>query len=1807
MNKKAARYEYVNMEFRTGKKVDVSRSALFECDWEEIVIDPVEQQDYEDALQAKRAEFLETLAARRSGDETASSGGKKSTTSKKQQLEDEEDREWQRVASTVPRPRRQMRKELDRTAYKHELERVDRAIAEYQKANRELVKDMLESLDPILTTLVEQAPEYEIIMSRKNENAGNALALRNLIISIADGVDVNSGYSVIQNFVGLRQKENTEDGFTRARQKFTETVHQLQKIAPKDLVEMLFNVVFINMVDLTNFPTVRDELGKSPKWPSFDELGDQVARMWKFSRQFPGKEDMKVNISKNGREEDFTGICYNCGKPGHRGRDCTRTKHECMECGGLGHLEKYCFNDGKRSKNTSSKNEDERRRIGSGMKKKHGTANRKSVQFDESTKAAREHGRNKSSGRHTRTHEKRKSDRAKVRARVATSRREHSSDEGDDESVSDDYSDDYGEYEEEVDDEGSVESRVIKILDINEIIQERELRATLACSTTKTNTATTDYLFVVDSGCVGAAHVCNDRQLLSNIRKARITVQGYDGNKTTLSEIGEIEGIGRCVLVDDAPNNLINLLRLAEDINGSYRGNKDSMTIYCQNGDVFVQASKRKGFLTFKLTDIQHSKNPLMDNIKSNEAIITGSIAAASQSSSHLSPMTSTQQQRKIQSLSAQDRARARDAYQLCGLLGHPGINKVKRTLSGPNLQSHLTTFDLDNATLIYGPCPACVEGKMRAPPAKPTTTRSEVYIGEKIYADLLMYDDGIVAIGGYTGELFTKDGQSGYLSVVGLKSKHSQEVEAAFKSTAALYYSNHHPFEHVVFDDEKTFNSCRIALNSLGIKCSATPAGLHNRVAESSIQTFKRSDHATLASLAYVPPSALTLERHRHIIDMLNSVCNARSGGLTAFELFHHRKPFLPSFSWGQPGLFLHTKGKGKDGVPTTSEYGIFVGYKDYNPRNLSAFIPSTGRIVSKRKMQPLQYVPTEWNYPPRSSTSTFAQLTNPQSFLEVMPSAPNHHQNHPFPANSLLEEDSSDDDYDWLLPPIKSQPAPTPQLTPTVQPTQQQPIIPQQRQFPVTSNPMVVPIPAPVVPAPSQPSPHHSSSSIDHRTTTVPLQSPVSMVLPSPAISPAPTVSVLPQEGARQPSAAIAPPPIASPPPQEGGSKIVNPIRESSGKSEEAKKTIMSTRQSAKEGDDYSRKKDKKKESPTKEEVEVSSRGRKRTTYKSYADRQEKIFTYQIEVEMENEIIIDLSFTKEYQNSDPKLQKLTREALDKELKNFVINKCFKGRFKNSIMKEKLWRNVIPAHPVVDDQYNADGSFKQRKVRLVIGGDKQAKETIGETNSPTVNPISMYVVLSLVANRLLEATTTKDNERGYVLSAYDFMSAFLTTEMADYWMKKIIVHIRDRRVVKRLVQLIPELARYVNDDGSIYLDVLRWVYGLAESSRAFFLRIDGILKKIGFVATLQDPCLYVRHTEDGAHYLCLHVDDVLSIAPSIRQRDKLKRELSKEFQLKVQEGAKINYLGLVIQIDYKKKKISVTQSGFVQELINKFLGGDKAKGRGNKIKTVKTPASLSLFDREDDKQEKCDQKKYLSIVMSLMFLARMTRVDILLPVTYLATKSSSPTVAHYKKTLRILKYIKQTSNHGLVFRGNGDSSMIPEVKVYADASHLTHNDGKGHSGILITINGTVVMSRSVKQKSAARSSTEAELIALEEATTYVKWIRELIWTLIGNNDKRRRNTIGKMARFLNTPTIVYQDNKSAIHMATNPSKFSRTKHMLGKLAYIRDRIAKGDIKLTYLPTGIMLADILTKPMSEKQILNLIRRMGLEKIDTTQQ
>jgi hypothetical protein len=112
----------------------------------------------------------------------------------------------------------------------------------------------------------------------------------------------------------------------------------------------------------------------------------------------------------------------------------------------------------------------------------------------------------------------------------------------------------------------------------------------------------------------------------------------------------------------------------------------------------------------------------------------------------------------------------------------------------------------------------------------------------------------------------------------------------------------------------------------------------------------------------------------------------------------------------------------------------------------------------------------------------------------------------------------------------------------------------------------------------------------------------------------------------------------------------------------------------------------------------------------------------------------------------------------------------------------------------------------------------------------------------------------------------------------------------------------------------------------------------------------------------------------------------------------------------------------------------------------------------------------------------------------------------------------------------------------------------------------------------SKKQPVVATSSAEAERIAVHELSKDVVWIRQ---------------ALGDFGFPQPNPRTIFEGNKACIAQSNDDTQSSRSRHMDVKYHYARELVAAGIIKLEYINTKEMMADILTKPLPRDQFIYL--------------
>jgi hypothetical protein len=379
-------------------------------------------------------------------------------------------------------------------------------------------------------------------------------------------------------------------------------------------------------------------------------------------------------------------------------------------------------------------------------------------------------------------------------------------------------------------------------------------------------------------------------------------------------------------------------------------------------------------------------------------------------------------------------------------------------------------------------------------------------------------------------------------------------------------------------------------------------------------------------------------------------------------------------------------------------------------------------------------------------------------------------------------------------------------------------------------------------------------------------------------------------------------------------------------------------------------------------------------------------------------------------------------------------------------------------------------------------------------------------------------------------------------------------------------VEICPEYESYVSENGKIVVKLDRALYGCVQSAKLWYDTLKAALIEFGYCVNEMDPCVFNKTVDGVKSTLLVHVDDILCLCKLEKEHDDLAAMLKAKFgESKCHKGEVLSFLGMTIDLSVRGK-VTIKTEGYFKDILAEY----GVEG------VAESPATNKLFKvLEGDKLLPEDKReRFHKFVAKLLYLTRRTRPDIAVAVTYLCTKVQKATEGDQVKLDRVMKYLNNTQDDCVVLSASDNLQLV----AYIDASYGVHADGKSHSGLYLTIGKGPVLVRSSKQKLTARSSTEAELVALSDNVTYVIWARDFLLA--------QGYEVG--------PAVIYQDNQSTIAMVKQSETVQvKSKHIKVRRSHVKELVDDGSVVVEYKPTGLMVADVLTKALQG----NLFRRM----------
>ncbi|GKV36761.1 hypothetical protein SLEP1_g44855 [Rubroshorea leprosula] len=201
-----------------------------------------------------------------------------------------------------------------------------------------------------------------------------------------------------------------------------------------------------------------------------------------------------------------------------------------------------------------------------------------------------------------------------------------------------------------------------------------------------------------------------------------------------------------------------------------------------------------------------------------------------------------------------------------------------------------------------------------------------------------------------------------------------------------------------------------------------------------------------------------------------------------------------------------------------------------------------------------------------------------------------------------------------------------------------------------------------------------------------------------------------------------------------------------------------------------------------------------------------------------------------------------------------------------------------------------------------------------------------------------------------------------------------------------------------------------RALYGLKQSSRAWYAKFSAIVSDFGFTLSQQDTTLFIHKTTRGMVLLLLYVDDMIITGDDIAGVEDLKQSLSQKFEMK-DLGVLSYFPGL---------EVNSSDDGYLLSQV-KYDFNFISKAELNDSKSVSTPLEPNVKLTPMDDSLLSNHTHYRQLVGSLVYFTT-TRPDIEYVVHIVNQFMAALCSTHYAAVLHIIHYVKGTLFHGLHF-----------------------------------------------------------------------------------------------------------------------------------------------------------------------------------------
>jgi hypothetical protein len=479
-------------------------------------------------------------------------------------------------------------------------------------------------------------------------------------------------------------------------------------------------------------------------------------------------------------------------------------------------------------------------------------------------------------------------------------------------------------------------------------------------------------------------------------------------------------------------------------------------------------------------------------------------------------------------------------------------------------------------------------------------------------------------------------------------------------------------------------------------------------------------------------------------------------------------------------------------------------------------------------------------------------------------------------------------------------------------------------------------------------------------------------------------------------------------------------------------------------------------------------------------------------------------------------------------------------------------------------------------RVRMTAGGDKL--DYPGDASSPTV---------SMQDAKLQINSTISDATNGAKFAGFDISNFYLGTPMDYYQYMKV--------KPSEIPQEVWDDTRYdihIAEDGYVYLEIRRGMYGLKEAGVIAFKQLVKRLAPHGYEPMPFTPGLWRHRTKRTTFVLC--VDDFGVKYFSKPDAMHLVDALQEDYKITIDWAGEL-YCGLTLDWHYDEGYVDISMPGYVERALKKFdhpapLCKQHAPHKwvepayGSNKPQRPTPESTA------EPLAKQDTTKVQAINGTFLYYGRAVDPCILPALNEIASEQASPTTETVARTNMLMDYLHTYPDaiiryhaSDMILKTTVDAAYLVQPKARSRAAghfHLGWNDSERVNGALDVTCQTI--------RNVVSSAAEAETGGIYMGG---KHAAPILTTLEEMGHKQPSNG-----------SPIETDNSTAHGILNSKMRQKVSKSFDMRYWWMKDRISQRQFNLVWAPGKFNLADYFTKHHPPKHHI-LMRTKYIQKLN----